>query len=129
MSVTVRLRPFRVPLKVGYDALAWTVASALASMLRYQLPGDVPWRAVVGLALALGTVYFLVGLLVQLHQGRAATGSLEEMLLVGCVATTAGMTVFAANLVLLRVAALGAGRRHHLLHRGGGAGARDVADR
>ncbi len=103
MSVTVRLQPFRVPLKVAYDALAWGAATAAAMMLRYQLPGDVSWHAAAGLALALGTVYFLVGLLVQLHQGRAATGSLEEMLLVGCVATTAGITVFAVNLAVLVV--------------------------
>ena len=103
MSVTVRMRPFRVPLKVAYDALAWVAATAAATTLRYQELGDVQWRATVGLAVALGTVYFLVGLLVQLHQGRAQTGSLEEMLLVGCVASTAGLTVFAVNLLVVVV--------------------------
>ena len=98
MSVTVRLRPFRVPLKVAYDALAWAAATAVATVLRFQSPDQVPWHATVALALALGAVYFLIGLLVQLHQGRAQTGSLEEMLLVSCVATAAGVLVFTANL-------------------------------
>src|SRR4051794_40276863 len=103
MGVAVRLRAFRVPLKVAYDALAWAAATALATVLRYQSPDDVPWHATVGLALGLGAVYFLVGLLVRLHQGRAQTGSLEEMLLVGCVATSAGVVLFATNLVMLFV--------------------------
>ena len=33
MSVAVRLRPFRVPLKVAYDALAWAAATAVATVL------------------------------------------------------------------------------------------------
>src|SRR4051794_40500900 len=103
MSVTVRLRPFRVPLKMAYDAFAWVVATVAATLLRYQQSADVPWLATLGVAVALVTTYLLVGLLVLLHQGRAQTGSLEEMLLVGCVASTAGMLVFGANLVVLAV--------------------------
>ncbi len=94
----MRMRRFRVPLKIAYDSAAWVAATAVATVLRFQRPDDVPWEATVYLALALGATYFLVGILVRLHQGRAQTGSLEDMLLVGCVATSAGVFVFAANL-------------------------------
>jgi FlaA1/EpsC-like NDP-sugar epimerase len=81
----------------AYDVTAWLGATAAATALRYSEPSAAPWKGSALVALALATVYLLVGLAVRLHQGRARTGSLEEMLLVAVVAAFSGMVVFAAN--------------------------------
>ena len=89
------LRRFRVALKVGYDALAWGVATVVATLLRYEHPGLAPWHEAAKVGLALTTVYLVVALVVRVHQGRALTGSLEEMLVVAYVAIFSGIVVFA----------------------------------
>jgi FlaA1/EpsC-like NDP-sugar epimerase len=111
MSLGLRVRPFRFPLIVAYDVTAWIGATLAATGLRYTSLSAVPWKASVVLGIALAAVYVLVGLAVRLHQGRARTGSLEEMLLVAVVAAFSGMVVFAANstdIVMARSVPVGA---------------------
>jgi len=91
------VRPLRFAITVAYDGSAWVGATIAATALRYADLSSAPWRAAVVLGLALASVYILVGLAVRLHQGRARTGSLEEMLVVTVVAAFSGMVVFAAN--------------------------------
>ena len=100
MNLGTRVRPWRAPLMAAYDVTAWLGATAAATALRYSEPSAAPWKGSALVALALATVYLLVGLAVRLHQGRARTGSLEEMLLVAVVAAFSGMVVFAANAIL-----------------------------
>jgi FlaA1/EpsC-like NDP-sugar epimerase len=97
MNLGMRVRPWRAPLMATYDVLAWLGATAAATALRYSEPSLAPWKGSALVALALAAVYVVVGLAVRLHQGRARTGSLEEMLLVAVVAAFSGMVVFAAN--------------------------------
>ena len=82
MSLGLHVRPFRFPLIVAYDVTAWVGATLAATGLRYTSLSAVPWKASVVLGVALAAVYVFVGLAVRLHQGRARTGSLEEMSLV-----------------------------------------------
>jgi FlaA1/EpsC-like NDP-sugar epimerase len=104
MSLGTRVRPLRFAITVAYDVTAWVGATVAATALRYDDTSTAPWRATVLLGLALAAVYVLVGLAVRLHQGRARTGSLEEMLVVAVVASFSGMVVFAANASHLWVA-------------------------
>jgi FlaA1/EpsC-like NDP-sugar epimerase len=98
MKVAWRLRSYRFVLKVAYDVLAWTAATVAATTLRYTHPTDAPWRHALLVAMLLSAVYLLAGLVVRLHQGRARTGSLDEILLVTGVAAASGTAVFVANL-------------------------------
>ncbi|MGA8247876.1 MAG: nucleoside-diphosphate sugar epimerase/dehydratase [Nocardioides sp.] len=97
MCVAHGLRQFRFVLKVAYDVVAWGAATAVATVLRYERPGLAPWHAAATVGLALAAVYLAVGLLVRVHQGRAVTGSLEEMLVVAYVAIFSGVVVFAVD--------------------------------
>jgi FlaA1/EpsC-like NDP-sugar epimerase len=98
MRIALRLRRFPFLLKAAYDALAWGVAMVVATTFRYTTPAQAPWHEAAMAAVALAIVYFLVGAVLHLHQGRARTGSYDEVLLVAFVAAVAGGVVFIANL-------------------------------
>ena len=93
----IRVRPIRALLLVIFDSVAWIGSFALLSWLQILVGnenGSAMSRAImVGCACA-GT-YLLIGATLRLHQGRSATGSFENALI---VATVAGM-VGAANLI------------------------------
>lgn len=80
------------------DVLSWFIATGMFALIRYDLPAFPTARAMV-LGVALAALYVGIGYFVQLHQGRARIGSLEELLLVGPVALAAGLVAFVVNLV------------------------------
>ncbi len=61
--------------------------------------GPIPWDGVVTLGLAAAVLQIGFGWVVRLHQGRAALGSFEEMLLLGGVTVSVGFVVTVANAV------------------------------
>ncbi|MGC4110518.1 MAG: nucleoside-diphosphate sugar epimerase/dehydratase [Nocardioides sp.] len=84
-------------IKAGFDCVAWFVATAIATSLRYSdLPG-VPRRDAAVVAASLALIYLVAGLTIRLHQGRTRTGSLEEIVQVGLVAAFAGGVVAFVN--------------------------------
>ena len=85
------MRRFRLPLVVGWDVAAWVAAYAVFAWLRFDSDADqVPWTEVIAVALGSAGLFVCLSLLARLHQGRAATASLEEMVLLGTVALGAG---------------------------------------
>ncbi|MGZ4626638.1 MAG: polysaccharide biosynthesis protein [Kineosporiaceae bacterium] len=94
------LRRHRLLLAVGYDALCWMAAFLVFAWLRFDAnTGHVPWRDVTAFAAVTVLVYVVAGLPVRLHQGRANTASLEEMMLLGWVVAASGGLVFVANMM------------------------------
>ena len=98
MTIPWRLRRTSFLVKVLYDGMAWLVVTMLATGLRYDDPATAPWRTAALVAAALAAIDFLIGMMLHLHQGRARTGSLDEILLLACVAGSAGALVSVANL-------------------------------
>ena len=94
------LRRRRTTVAVGYDIVSWLTSFAVFAWLRYDgVSADVPWEEVGVLALASAGVYLAFGVFLRLHQGRAATASLEEMLLLGLAVSGTGAAIFAVNWV------------------------------
>ena len=94
-----QLRRYRLPLVLGYDVAAWLAAYAAFAWLRFDSDADqVPWGEILAVGLGSAALFLVLGGLVRLHQGRAATASLEEMVLLGAVTVWTGAIVFAINL-------------------------------
>ena len=84
---------------ISYDVLAWLAAYLTFAWLRLDVVSyGVPWVEVVSVGLATATVYLALAATVRLHQGRANTASLEEMVLLGTMMMSAGLIVFGLNL-------------------------------
>lgn len=99
-DVVAVLRSRRVFVVVTYDVAAWLISFAVFAWLRYDGVGaDVAWADVTVVALVSVALYLAVGAVLQLHRGRAATASLDEMVLLGLATAVAGAGVFAANLL------------------------------
>ncbi len=93
-----RLRRHRALLAIGYDVLAWLAAYHLFAWLRFDtVAEDVPWLEITAVGLGTATFYVAVAAFLRLHQGRAKTASLEEMLLLGVVMMGSGFFAFALN--------------------------------
>jgi FlaA1/EpsC-like NDP-sugar epimerase len=93
------LRRRRVPLAISFDVTAWIVAYLAFAWLRFDASAtSVPWLEVLLVGVGTALVYLIFGRFVWLHQGRAGTASLEEMVLLGAVTMTSGALVFAVNL-------------------------------
>ena len=103
-GVVITARRHSTKLLVAFDAGAWLAAALAAGALRYPGLAGIPWLALVLVGLGGAVVYTCVGALVRLHEGRARTASLEEMLLLSPAALLAGFVIFAANLVSPEVA-------------------------
>lgn len=98
-KVIQQLRRYRVPLALGYDASAWLVAYLVFAWLRFDsIAAHVPWAEVASVGLANALLFLALSRVVRLHQGRASTASLDEMLLLGMVSIWAGGLVFVTNL-------------------------------
>ncbi|WP_296603978.1 nucleoside-diphosphate sugar epimerase/dehydratase [Nocardioides sp.] len=90
----------RAALAVGYDTAAWLVGYAAFAWLRLDSDSSsVPWSEVMTIAAATAALYVVVAMPIRLHQGRARTASLEEMVLLGVVMGGLGGSVFLVNLV------------------------------
>lgn len=99
-DVVNQLRRHRLPLVIGYDIYAWLVAYGVFAWLRFDTdPTKVMWPEVIALAVGNALLYLGLSRVVRLHQGRASTASLEEMVLLGAVACWSGAFVFGVNFV------------------------------
>lgn len=104
MSLIARLRPHRAALSRTYDLVVWLAAYGGFALLRYQpTSGEIPWVALATFALVTWALFCALGAIVHLHDGRARTGSLEELaLLAGVIAWSTG-AVFLVNLARVDV--------------------------
>ena len=104
MSLIARLRPHRAALSRTYDLVVWLAAYGGFALLRYQpTSGEIPWLALAVFAVVTWALFCALGAIVHLHDGRARTGSLEELaLLAGVIAWSTG-AVFLVNLARVDV--------------------------
>ncbi|MEO5852289.1 MAG: nucleoside-diphosphate sugar epimerase/dehydratase [Nocardioides sp.] len=91
------LRRHRTWLLISFDVVSWLAATFGAALMRYSEPGVIPWPEVLVVGVSLAALHVGVGSLVRLHEGRARTASLEEMLLLGPVALLTGLVVSLIN--------------------------------
>src|SRR5690348_15431455 len=78
------LRKHRVLAAQSFDLCVWVVAFAVASWLRADLGlAGVEWGVVLYFGLVAGLAFLAAAFPTRLHQGRFATGSLEEVVLLG----------------------------------------------
>jgi FlaA1/EpsC-like NDP-sugar epimerase len=83
-----------------FDAAAWLLSYAVFAWLRFDgVSADVPWLEVMSFGAATALLYLVMAWLTQLHRGRSALASLEEMVLLGFVAMTVGGAVMTVNLL------------------------------
>lgn len=103
LSLMDRLRPYRMGLLASYDAVAWVVAFVGLSIVQRAIgdssAGTIALNAFYA-GLVCATCFFVVGLTVRLHQGRAAMGSFEEAVMVATVAAVVGVAEISVNLIL-----------------------------
>ncbi|MBB6628497.1 polysaccharide biosynthesis protein [Nocardioides sp. KIGAM211] len=96
-----RLRRHRALLSVGYDVAAWFTAYFAFAWLRMDgVVFRAPWPEIGLMALMTAVLYLVLATPVRLHQGRANTASLEEMVLLGLTVMSAGAVVSVLNLWL-----------------------------
>ncbi|WP_370617614.1 polysaccharide biosynthesis protein [Mumia qirimensis] len=85
---------------VGFDGLAWLAATVAVVIARFD--GDLrevnPLGTVLLTAILAG-VFTVLARAFRLHNGRAVTGSIEEVALVSGVALSAGLVGFSLNFV------------------------------
>jgi FlaA1/EpsC-like NDP-sugar epimerase len=99
-DLVIQLRRRRAPIAIGYDVCAWFVAYAAFAWLRLDSAStSVPWSEVLTVAAVTALAYVLLAAPFRLHQGRARTASLDEMVLLGLLMGGVGGGVFLVNLV------------------------------
>jgi len=100
-AVTARLRQRRLLLLIIFDTAAWIAALALVAAVRLDVAeAPVPWIEVLQVGLLAAGLHVAGGWVVRLHHGRAATGSFDEMLLLGSVVASVTVIVTAVNALL-----------------------------
>ena len=102
MTGTVpRMRQHRTLWAIVFDVSAWVLSFVTFAWMRVELESPaVPWAEVLVLGCLTAVAYVLIAWPTRLHHGRARTGSLEEMLLLGMCVLGVGALSFAANLLL-----------------------------
>ena len=98
-ELVAHLRRRRAPIAIAYDVCAWLLGYAAFAWLRLDGASSVPWSEVLTVAAATAAVYVALAAPVRLHQGRARTASLDEMLLLGLLMGGVGGCVFVVNLM------------------------------
>jgi FlaA1/EpsC-like NDP-sugar epimerase len=89
---------------MAFDALAWLAGFVVYTWLRFdQVSAKVPWAETLVMAVLTAAVYAAAAWVSELHRGRAALASLEEMLLLGTVAVSVGGLTTVVNLAMLWV--------------------------
>lgn len=81
----------------GFDSAVWVVSMVGYAFLTYTQPAAVPWVHAAGLGLVAAVAHVAIGRTVRLHQGRASTGTVEDLLLLGAVTAAAGTIAALAN--------------------------------
>jgi len=99
-ELVAHLRRRRAALAIAYDVCAWLFGYVAFAWLRLDADASsVPWSEVLTVGAATAVLYVVMAAPVRLHQGRARTASLEEMLLLGLLMGGVGGGVFVVNLV------------------------------
>jgi FlaA1/EpsC-like NDP-sugar epimerase len=99
-DIETSLRKHRAALSVGYDVAAWLGAYYFFVWLRFDAVAEaVPWQQVTAVALATVALYLAIAAVLRMHQGRFASASLEEMMLLGTVTLATGTVAFVLNLI------------------------------
>jgi FlaA1/EpsC-like NDP-sugar epimerase len=99
-DVVEALRKQRVAVALLFDVAAWVAAFFFSAWLRYEaVARDVPWRDVALVTVGTIALFLILAAPLRLHQGRAYSGSLDEMVLLGALVAGAGGLVFVANLM------------------------------
>jgi len=93
-----RLRPRRHLVLAGFDGVVWLCSVVGFAVLSTRYLGDVRWSAALALGLAAAALHLALGRMVRLHHGRAITGTLDEMMLLGLVTFGAGAIVTPLNI-------------------------------
>lgn len=94
-----RLQHRRTLVAVLFDVLVWVVAFQIWTLLAVE--GDLSsgyFSNALALGLVAAALHVVLGASVHLHQGRSRLASLEEAVLLACVASGAGVLTFVANL-------------------------------
>src|SRR5680860_492607 len=93
-------RVHRPYLLIMFDTLAWFLAYAVFTLLRYA-GTDMPvvWAPAMALATGTATLQVLVGVLLRLYQGRAKLATLEDMVLLGFLTVGCGAIASLVNAV------------------------------
>jgi FlaA1/EpsC-like NDP-sugar epimerase len=99
-----RLRPRRTLILAGFDGAVWLVATVLFASLSQvylmrQNLSALEWSTVGLLGVGAAVLHLLVGRVVQLHNGRAALGTQDEMMLLGLVVGAAGAITVPVSLI------------------------------
>ena len=82
-----------------FDACVWIFAVAFAALARLDFdPSNVHWGVTLTAGVAAAALFTLIAWPARLHDGRAAMGSLEEMIQLSAAALGAGVTVYFVNL-------------------------------
>ena len=92
-----RLRPWRTLLLALFDSFAWVLGFVAYVVIREVSDQAMTWTAVFTFGLAAAVLHAALAYVVRLHHGRAALGTFEEMLLLGGVTVTVGVTVTLGN--------------------------------
>ena len=92
------LRRHRRAVATSFDAGVWLASFAFFAFLRFPDSASVPWGAVLLFAAAALVLHVVLGWSVGLHQGRARTGTLEEMVALGGVTMGVAGVLFFVNL-------------------------------
>ena len=96
------LRRVRLPLLAGFDVLAWIVSFVSITALQLALGVEMVHgvRAAFLVGLTCGLMHMVLGLSVRLHQGRAALGSFEDILLLTMVVAAVAAPALVTNLAV-----------------------------
>ena len=95
-------RDLRLPLLAGFDLFAWIAAFTSVTALQMALGVTMVHgvRDALVMGLIYGVAHTLLGVTVRLHQGRAALGSFEDILLLSMVVAVVAASGFVANLAM-----------------------------
>ncbi len=95
-----RLSPHRRLWLAGFDAVVWIAAVTAATLARLDFDtAGMPWGRAIVAGAVMAATFILIGWIMRLHQGRAALGSLDEMLRLGLASVSAGGLLFLVNLL------------------------------
>jgi FlaA1/EpsC-like NDP-sugar epimerase len=101
MSIPLeRLRSRRHLVLAAFDGFVWYCAFAGFLVLSPEAIADVGWKVALVLAAGAAGLQLVLASVVGLHHGRATTGTLEEMMLLGLVTATVGAIITVVNLVV-----------------------------
>jgi FlaA1/EpsC-like NDP-sugar epimerase len=87
-----------------FDAAVWLAAVAFAAVARMDFQfASVQWGPTMVIAATTAALYSIVAWVTRLHDGRSPLGSLDETIRLASAVLCVGVTVYLANLLILRM--------------------------